>query len=312
MAEEYEAHKTAMAAKEAAEAERKANAATISGSVATLMDDGGDDFVKKWSGPMILGALVPAIFAAFICVGGEIILTIKEGQCNFPLNLVVQAMIVVSYLFLLIYSWIWLGDEFYFSFELLNIKRAILWPFQSMKWLMFYYLVIFFTAMIIMAVATVVLNSAALCVETTPKIYSFVGFVLAIYWIMFTVIMLKMIGLLFGNSIVSFIKDKTTAPSQNELEERIFRKSFADFDKDKNGYIDAGDFPDLLQSLGVYIPDEEQPALLRTLDPEKEGRITFDNMYAWFQKLNAQAGDGDDIDDDEDEAFDDFSRKKGL
>ena len=35
-------------------------------------------------------------------------------------------------------------------------------------------------------------------------------------------------------------------------------------------------------------------------------------MYAWFQKLNAQAGDGDDIDDDEDEAFDDFSRKKGL
>ena len=65
MAEEYEAHKTAMAAKEAAETERKANAATISGSVATLMDDGGDDFVKKWSGPMILGALVPAIFAAF-------------------------------------------------------------------------------------------------------------------------------------------------------------------------------------------------------------------------------------------------------
>ena len=56
MAEEYEAHKTAMAAKEAAEAERKANAATISGSVATLMDDGGDDFVKKWSGPMILGS----------------------------------------------------------------------------------------------------------------------------------------------------------------------------------------------------------------------------------------------------------------
>lgn len=311
MAEEYEAHKAAMEAKQAEKEAALANKKNVGDHVSALMDDGGDDFVKKWSGPMILGPLVPAIYSAFVCVGGEIVLTLKEGECNFPLNLVVQAMIVVAYLFLLIYSWIWLGDEFYFEIEVLNFKRIILWPFQSMKWLMFYYLIIFFTAMIVMAVGTFVLNNAALCVTTTPKIYSFVGFTLAIFWIMFTVIVIKMIGLAFGSSIVSFIKEKTTAPSQGELEERIFRKKFAEFDKDKEGQIDAGDFPQLLQELGVYVPDEEQPALLRTLDPDKTGKITFDSMQVWFQKLNAQAGDGDDFDDDDD-ALDDFARKKGM
>ncbi len=311
MAEEYEAHMAAMAAKEKLEADALSNRKSAADRVNMLMDDGGDDFIKKWSGPMLLGPLVPAIFAAFICIGGEIVLTVKEGQCNFPLNLVVQAQIAVSYLFLIIYSWVWLGDAFYFSIDFLGIKKAILYPFQSMKWLMFYYFVIFMTIMIVMAVGTALLRLGALCVQTTPKLYSFLAFVLTIYWIMFVVIVAKLISLVFGSSIVSFIKEKTSAPSQNELEERIFRKKFAEFDKDKQQEIQAVDFPQLLQELGVYIPDEEQPALLRTLDPEKSGKITFDNMFEWFQKLNAQAVDDGGPDKDEDDVFDDFQSKKG-
>jgi len=305
-----------MAAKEKADADKIANRKSAGEHINTLMDDGGDDFLKKWSGPMLLGPLVPFIFAAFICVGGEIILTFKEGQCNFPIDLVVQSQIVVSYLFILVYSWIWLGDAFYFEIEALGIKKAIFYPFQSMKWLMFYYLVIFTTAMIIMAVATAILNLAFLCLETTPKLYSFLAFVLTIYWIMFVIIMLKMVGLTFGSSIVSFLKDKTTAPSQNELEERIFRKKFADFDRNKEQQVDAADFPQLLQELGVYIPDEEQPALLRTLDPEKSGKIAFDPMFEWFQKISVTSVDDggnndDDDDDDDDDAIKQFQSKKG-
>jgi hypothetical protein len=226
--------------------------------------------------------------------------------------LVLQAMIVVGYLFLLIYSWIWLGDEFFLELELLGTKTPILWPFSSMKWLMFYYFIMFFTVMIVCSVGTAILNLGKLCLNTTPKLYSFLAFSLTLWWIMFTIILLKMIGILFGASIISFIKEKTTAPSQNELEERIFRKKFAEMDKDKEGFINSADFPQLLQELGVYIPDEEQPALQRTLDPEKTGKITFDSMFAWFQKLNATAVDDGGADDDkEDEAFDDFSKKKG-
>jgi len=313
MAEEYEAQMAMMAAKEKADADKIASRKSAGDQLNTLMDDGGDDFLKKWSGPMLLGPLVPFIFSAFICVGGEIILTLKEGQCNFPIDLVVQSQIVVSYLFILVYSWIWLGDAFYIEIETLGIKKAVLYPFQSMKWLMFYYFVIFITAMIIMAVATAILNLAFLCLSSTPKLYSFLAFVLTIYWIMFVIIMLKMIGLSFGSSIASFIKEKTTAPSQNEVYERIFRKTFADFDREKLMQVDAVDFPQLLQELGVYIPDEEQPALLRTLDPEKSGKISFDNMFEWFQKINATTVDDgkDDDDDDDDDVISQFQNKKG-
>lgn len=311
MAEEYEAMKAKVAEKEKAEADRIANKKSAGERMNVFMDDGGDDFVKKWSGPMLLGGLVPAIYATFICVGGEIILTIQEGQCNFPLDLVVQAMIVVGYLYILLYSWIWLGDEFYIEFELLSIKACILWPFQSMKWLMAYYIIIFFTAMIVMAVTTAVWNLAALCINTTPKLYSFVSFCIVIWWIIFTVILVKVGGIVFGASLLRIIQEKTTAPSQNELEERIFRKKFAELDRDKEGVIDASDFPQLLQELGVYIPDEEQPALLRTLDPDKSGKITFDSMFEWFQKLNNTAVDDGGFDDKEDEVFDEFNNKKG-
>ena len=59
------------------------------------------------------------------------------------------------------------------------------------------------------------------------------------------------------------------------------------------------------------MPDEEQPALLRTLDPDKTGIVTFDNMFTWFIKMNVDAGEGEDVDEKEDEIFDDFQAKKG-
>lgn len=310
MAEELEQYQAKMAAKEEAEIEQKANKKTIMGGVSVLLQD-GDDFLQKWSGPMLLGPLVPAIYCAFVCTSGAIVLTLEEGLCNFPLDVFLQAVMVVCYLFLLVFSWIWLGDELRFVIESLNISWVILAPFRSMKFLMLYYVILYFTSMILMAVGTQILSLAFLCIDSTPQMYSYVSFVLAIYWIMFVVITVSIIKLAFGSSIAKFVKDKTAAPSQNELEERIFRKKFQEFDYEKDNTIRAQDFPALLQGLGIYVPDEEQPALLRTLDPDKTGTIMFDNMFTWFIKMNGDAGDGDDIDDGEDEAFDDFATKKG-
>ncbi len=310
MAEELEKFQKDIAAKTQAELEEKAGKKTLAGGMSVLFQD-GDEFLQKWSGPLLLGPLVPAIYAAFVCTSGAIILTLEEGTCNFPLNTFVQAAMVVCYMFLLIYSWIWLGDELRFTVVSLNISWVIMSPFRSMKFLMFYYTIIYFTSMIVMAVGTNVLGLAFLCIDTTPQIYSYVSFICAIYWVMFVVMTASVIKLAFGSSIAKFVRDKTGAPSQNELEERIFRKKFQEFDFDKDSTIQAQDFPALLQALGIYIPDEEQPALLRTLDPEKLGKVTFDNMLAWFIKMNGDAGEGEDIDDDEDEVFDDFATKKG-
>lgn len=308
MAEEFEAVKAKMAAERKAADEKEAAAAaakvSVGDRIGVLFSD-SDEFLKKWGGPMMLGPLAPAIFAAFIIVSGQIIMQVKEGQCNFPLDLFVQAAVVVCYLFLLVYTWLWLGDTLYFEIKLIDFKKAILWPFSSIKWLMAYYIVIFFTSMIVFAVGSAILNNAELCVATTPRLYSYVSFILGIYWLMFAIIVFFTIKQAFGDNIAKAIVSATSAPSQSELEERIFRKKFAEFDLEKDSTIPNQDFPAFLQALGVYVPDDEQPALLLTLDPEKTGKVAFDPALEWFLKMSG-ADDDLDIDDD---AVEDFMTK---
>jgi hypothetical protein len=308
MAEEFEAAKAKMAAERKAADEKEAAAAaakvSVGDRIGVLFSD-SDEFLKKWGGPMMLGPLAPAIFAAFIIVSGQIIMQVKEGQCNFPLDLFVQAAVVVCYLFLLVYTWLWLGDTLYFEIKLIDFKKAILWPFSSIKWLMAYYIVIFFTSMIVFAVGSAILNNAELCVATTPRLYSYVSFILGIYWLMFAIIVFFTIKQAFGDNIAKAIVSATSAPSQSELEERIFRKKFAEFDLEKDSTIPNQDFPAFLQALGVYVPDDEQPALLLTLDPEKTGKVAFDPALEWFLKMSG-ADDDLDIDDD---AVEDFMTK---
>lgn len=310
MAEEFEAAKAKMAADRQAADEKEAAAqaakVSVGDRIGVLFQD-SDDFMKKWGGPMLLGPLVPAIFAAFIIVSGQIIMQVQEGQCNFPLDLFVQAAVVVCYLFLLVYSWLWLGDTLYIEWKMVDFKKAVLWPFTSIKWLMAYYVVIFFTSMIVFAVGTSILSAAELCVSTTPRLYSYVSFICGIYWLMFSIIVFFTIKQAFGANIAKAIVSATSAPSQNELEERIFRKKFAEFDIEKDSTIPNVDFPAFVQALGAYVPEDELPALILTLDPEKTGKVPFDPALEWFLKMSG--GDEDADLQGGDDAMDDFMNR---
>ena len=199
------------------------------------------------------------------------------------------------------------GDTLYFEIKIINLKRAILRPFSSIKWLMAYYIVIFFTSMVVFAVGSSILSAASLCVTTTPRMYSYVSFIVGVYWLMFDVIVFFTIKQAFGANIAKAIVSATTAPSQSELEERIFRKKFAEFDLEKSGSIPNTDFPAFVQALGAYIPDDEIPALILTLDPEKTGSVNFDPALEWFLKMS---GDNEDADmQGGDDAMDDFMNR---
>jgi hypothetical protein len=45
-----------------------------------------DDFYRKWSGPVLLGSFLPAIFSLIIIFSGQIILNNFEGTCGYPLD----------------------------------------------------------------------------------------------------------------------------------------------------------------------------------------------------------------------------------
>lgn len=48
--------------------------------------DEKDEFIKKWSGPILLAPFLPAVFAILIIVCGNITLHTWEGTCEFPLD----------------------------------------------------------------------------------------------------------------------------------------------------------------------------------------------------------------------------------
>ena len=265
-----------------------------------------DEFLKKWSGVILLGPIVPAVVSVFVIIIGEIVLNSKKEVCNFPLSIFIQAVIAVCYLFLLIFSWVYLGDTITVRFPIIEADWTILVPFTSLKFLMRLYLVLGITSFIVMCVGGGLLTLSKLCVDTAPRMYSLTLFMVAVYFMGFIVVCILLTKLAFGSQIFNFIKEAARAPNQNEFEEKIFTKSFGEFDRDKNQTMQRDDFNQLLQNIGVYIPDSEQPALLKTLDPDNTGILQFNDVLAWFRRINEAGKNFDDKD-----ADDEKTEKKG-
>lgn len=268
-------------------------------TTAVILED--DEFLKKWSGVMLLGPIVPAVVSVFVIIIGEIVLNSKKEVCNFPLDVFIQAVIAICYLFMIIFSWIYLGDTITLHVPLIKADWTILVPFTSLKFLMRIYLVLGITSFIIMCVGGGLLTLSRLCVDTAPRLYSLTLFMVAVYFLGFIVVCILLTKLAFGSQIFNFIKEAARAPNQNEFEEKIFTKSFNEFDRDKNQTMARDDFGQLLQNIGVYIPDNEQPALLKTLDPDNTGVLQFNAVLAWFRKINSAGAEFDDGKDDDDD-----------
>lgn len=110
---------TAKPANKEAEDDDAGGAATLFSGSKIYVE--GDDFLRKWGGPMFIAPLVPAIFAIFIIITGQLILNTWTGSCGYPLNSFISAAIVLCYMLLLVFSWTYLGD---------TIKVRLPFPFR--------------------------------------------------------------------------------------------------------------------------------------------------------------------------------------
>lgn len=45
-----------------------------------------DKFYQKWAGPVLLGPFLPALFALFIIVSGQLVLATYTGTCGYNLG----------------------------------------------------------------------------------------------------------------------------------------------------------------------------------------------------------------------------------
>lgn len=218
----------------------------------------------------------------------------------------VSAQIATCYLFLLVFSWVYMGEEMSLQIKWLDIDMVVLRPFKSMKWIMYSYLGLFVMNFIIGIYGSFIMSLAVFCAPTAPMLYKFSLFILAISWIFFFTMVAYCVKFFLGNRIAAFIQEQTRTETMEEVEERIFRKKFNLFDPEKEDKVKREDFPKILQELGVFVPDEEISTLADTFDPEQSGYIPYQPFYDWFKDMNKKADDqihslqnkGDDSDDD--------------
>lgn len=217
--------------------------------------------------------------------------------------------IVMCYLFLMIFTWAYLGDTIRVEFLALGISFTLLSPFKSLKFLSLLYGILAIVSFIIWIVGSVLLQLSIFCEATAPGLYKFSTFLVAIYWMGFVITCLVMIKFFFGSNIAKMIKESTRASTIDEVEERLFRSKFDMYDIEKENRIPVDKVPLVLEDLGVFVPPEEMDALIQTLDEEETGYIEFRPLLHWFRKVNAEmdakeAADGRDDDADIEDAED--------
>ncbi len=245
-----------------------------------------DAYYKKWSGLLLIGPYVVAILALIIIFTGQNVIVqfaSSNESCGYPLDSVIQIVIVCCYLFLLTYFWIFFGDTVTIN---IDKPRVILTPYKSFTTIVILYLIVGIITFIVFCVGGYLLQSATFCATTAPMLYSYSSFIIAIFFITFIIVVTYLISTYFADTIKSQITDKLKGPTIADVEERLFKTKFGELDPDKKGKIPRDKLSTLLTNLGIYVPEKELSDLAKTLDPNDTDSIDFDKMAAWFKKLN--------------------------
>jgi hypothetical protein len=164
-------------------------------------------------------------------------------------------------------------------------------PFTSVKYLAWVYGILGFTSFLIWVVGATLQNLAVFCLKTSPGLYSYTLYLNAVFWLGFCIVALVIIQKQYGAAIAEYIANQMEEPDQAELEEKIFRKKFNEYDTEKNGTIDKDQLAAFITDLGIYISDNDMPGLIQSLDTKGDGKLSFNKLQAWFKKVNSKASD---------------------
>lgn len=71
-------------------------------------------------------------------------------------------------------------------------------------------------------------------------------------------------------------------PRRRTLTRSEARELFSRFDRDKNANIDMTEFVELTKALGAPMSSDELEAAWGEVDNDQNGRISFDEFFAWW------------------------------
>ena len=240
------------------------------------------------------GPFVPAIFAVFTIATGQYVLNtwaLNNEKCGYPIDAFVSMALVVCYFFLLVYSWVWLGFTYKVTLPTSKDPYHIIWQFSSMFWVAYAYGILALVSFIVWIIGASILNLGVFCKDTAPRLYAFAVYLNTVYWLGFAIVGAVVVNKIFGDRIKEFLLDAMEEPDQNEMEEKIFRQLFNKYDKEKTGKIDSSNISTFVTEIGIYVPEEDMPGLITSLDTKGDGKITYNKLQAWYKKVSSKADD---------------------
>lgn len=169
------------------------------------------DFQIQYARPLLIGPFVIAILAIIIIFTAQIILKLYKGKCQFYLDIFISAGIGLCYFFLILYSWVFLGDDIRLKIPYTFINYHILAPFTSLSWVISFYGLLATISTLVNIAGTYLLYLGHKCSVSTPLLYYYSLVFIAIYWLSFFIVAINLISI--GCASSSKISVTTSAPS---------------------------------------------------------------------------------------------------
>jgi len=77
------------------------------------------------------------------------------------------------------------------------------------------------------------------------------------------------------------VEEKVRASKAQPFDlQAVFRR----FDKDGSGFIDVGELAAMMEAMGMEPDDDELDAAIEELDTDESGRISWDELRAWWER----------------------------
>ena len=250
----------------------------------------------RWAPIVLLSPLPWAYVALFIILFGQPVLRGAKTDCYDPSGKSVKTdsmtiglvfAVVIAYLFLVVFTWIFLGRNIYVTLPWRKNKKWSLQrirtfrPFTSLKlvagiWILLLLLAILTTLILIVGVQ----ETAAVCARQTPTLISFstFAFILGLVCILLTII--SLVKLYRSSRVKKDSAGESTDEPKSDVD--MVKVVFKQFDKSGDGHIDQGELGPFLEALGMTVDEDEIPEMLAEIDKDGEGTITEREFLVWY------------------------------
>jgi hypothetical protein len=234
---------------------------------------------EKWAGPLLLGPFPIAIASVAVIASGSLVLSSNKGTCGYPLDAYASGVIALCYCFLIVYSWIFIGD----SITINNV--TVLTPFTSLASVIRWYAMLILASILCFGIGSLYLTLSSFCAYTAPALYTYTNTVTKLYYAIAVLCIVNYIRIKYDIKITGWLRDNIAEPTGDQMDTDFFFSCFDKFvDKKKSTFkIVSSLLAPLLRELNIDATPAEVEQWAKLLDGNNEGYITKDVMLRWYK-----------------------------